>query len=360
MMRSRRARCAAALRAIGLGLALAACTLPGTSPSASPSPVPPTLASVPPTPTEPVTPRVVLLVPAEDGDPAHTAVEAVLDTMALDNGWNLSRLAPGADTLNQALAEKPLLVVAVATGLGELLAQTAAAHGEVRWVAVDEAQALPATNVLVIGPAAREDQMAFLAGALVGLANTNDRVGWIGESGSVRATLYRNGFIHGVRYACPLCWLFEETTVPGASAETGVAAAQLLLPKYIDTAGAFPSPAGEGALLALAAGPVRVAGSRPGFAAQVFDGQPEAADKVLGEVQARPERLIAKYLPRYLGGEPFAEALVYSIENGGLSYAPFTSQWITLGLQRNLDEMLARLASGDLQIGIDPATGEEQ
>lgn len=360
MMRNRRARYIAVLRAIGLGLALAACTLPGTSPSASPSLVPPTVVGVSPTPTEPVPPRVFLLMPAEDGDPAHAATDAVLDTMALDNGWNLSRLAPGVDTLNQALAEKPLLMVAVATGLGESLVQAAAAHGEARWVAIDEAQVLPAANMLVIGPAAREDQMAFLAGALVGLANTNDRVGWIGESGSVRATLYRNGFIHGVRYTCPLCWLFEETTAPGAWAEAGVAAAQLLLPKYIDTAGAFPSPAGEGALLALAAGPVRVAGSRPGFAAQVFGGQPEAADKVLGEVQTRPERLLAEYLPRYLAGELFAEPLVYSIENGGLSYAPFASQWITLGLQRNLEEMLARLASGELQIGIDRATGEEQ
>jgi hypothetical protein len=80
----------------------------------------------------------------------------------------------------------------------------------------------------------------------------------------------------------------------------------------------------------------------------------------LGEVQLHPELLFTDALPRFLAGESFGEPLTYGIENGGLGYAPFYSSWITPGLRANLDEMMAQLASGALQIGIDPETGEEQ
>jgi hypothetical protein len=338
-------------------LGAAACNSSIASPTAmavSPTAVP----NVEPSPTAPAAPRVFLLMDSED--PEYAAVQTALEEMAGAQGWVLTRVAPGAETLNQVLAEAPMLVVSVASGLGESLAQAAAAHSQVRWVAIDETPMTSAPNALAIGPAAREDQMAFLAGALAGLVNNNNRVGWIGEPGSVRGTLYHNGFIHGVRYTCPLCWVFEEGAPPGATAEAGAVVAQSLLPRYIDTAGAFPGAAGDGALLALAAGPVRVAGSRPLFAEHVFAGQPEAGKNILGEVQLRPAHLLRELLPRFLAGEPFAEPLTYSIENGGLGYGPFTTPWITPGLQKNLEEMIGLLATGQLQIGIDPATGEEQ
>jgi len=180
------------------------------------------------------------------------------------------------------------------------------------------------------------------------------------KPGSVRGTLVRNAFIHGVRFTCPLCWVFEEGAAEGASVETGTALAELLLVRYVDTAGAFPSPAGDGALLALATRAVRVAGSRAGFGAQALSSQPDAAGNLLGELQVHPALLLAEALPRFLAGEVFGEPLVYEIENGGLGYAPFSTPWITPGLQANLQEMMGRLAAGDLQIGVNPETGEEQ
>jgi len=360
MARSRRAPCAAALAGVAAAIALMACTAPGREPAASPSPEIASGPSVTPAPTAPAVPRVLLLTSSEDVNPAHLAAQSALEAMAREKGWNLTRLAAGADMLDQALAEEPMLVISVATGLGASMTQAAAAHPDLRWVALDETDVQPSTNLLVIGPRVREDEAAFMAGALVGIANTNNRVGWIGELGSVRGTLVRNAFIHGVRFTCPLCWVFEEGVAEGASVEAGAAAAELLLPRYVDTSGAFPSPAGDGALLALATHPVRVAGSRAGFGAQVLGSQLDAARNLLGEVQVHPELLLTEALPRFLAGEAFGEPIAYSIENGGLGYAPFSTPWITPGLQANLAEMMARLAAGDLQIGVNPETGEEQ
>ncbi len=360
MTRSRRAPRAAALAGVAVAIALTACTATGREPAASPSPEIASVPSVTPAPTAPAVPRVLLLTSSDDVNPAHLAAQAALETMAREKGWSLRRLAAGADTLDQALTQEPMLVVSVTTGLGASITQAAAVHPELRLVAIDEADAQPSTNLLVIGPRVREDEAAFLAGALVGIANTNNRVGWIGEPGSVRGTLVRNAFIHGVRFTCPLCWVFEEGAAEGASVETGTAAAELLLARYVETAGAFPSPAGDGALLALATGPARVAGSRAGFGAQVLSSQPDAAGNLLGEVQVHPALLLTEALPRFLAGEVFGEPLVYQIENGGLGYAPFSTPWITRGLQANLQEMMGRLAAGELQIGVNPETGEEQ
>jgi len=360
MTRSRRAPCAIALAGAAVAIALTACTATGREPAASPSPEIASVPSVTPAPTAPAVPSVLLLTSSDDVNPAHLAVQAALEAMAREKGWNLTRLAAGAEILEQALAEEPMLVVSVATGLGAPITQAAVAHPDLHLVAIDEANTQPSNNLLVIGPRVREDEAAFLAGALVGIANTNNRVGWIGEPGSVRGTLVRNAFIHGVRFTCPLCWVFEESVAEGASVEAGAAVAELLLARYVDTAGAFPSPAGDGALLALATRPVRVAGSRAGFGAHVLSSQPDAAGNFLGEVQVHPELLVTEALPRFLAGAVFGEPLVYAIENGGLGYAPSSTPWITPGLHANLQEMMGRLAAGDLQIGVNPVTGEEQ
>jgi hypothetical protein len=360
MTRSSHLLLAAALAEVAVAIALASCTAPGRGPAASPSPEIVSVPSVTPLPTAPDMPTVLLLISPEDADPAHLAAQAALEVMARDKGWKVTRLPAGEEVLDQALADAPMLVVSVATGLGSSMTQAAAAHPDLHWVAIDEADAQPGTNILVIGPRVREDEAAFLAGALVGIANANNRVGWIGEPGSVRGTMYRNAFVHGVRFSCPLCWIFEEGTAEGSGAEGGAAVAELLLQRYVDTAGAFPSAAGEAALLTLATHPVRVAGSREGFGAQVLGSQPDAAGNLLGEVQVHPELLLTEALPRFLAGEAFGGSLAYSIENGGLAYAPFQTTWITPGLQANLDEMMAQLATGDLQIGINPETGEEQ
>ncbi len=315
---------AAALAGVALLIALAACTAPGGEPVASPSVEIAEVPSVTPVPTAPDIPAVLLLTSPEDTDPAHLAVQAALEALASERGWTVTGLPAGEAVLDQALAQDPVLVVSVATGLGSSMTQAAAAHPGLRWVAIDEADMQPGASILVIGPRMREDEAAFLAGALVGIANTNNRVGWVGEPGSVRGTIYRNGFIHGVRFTCPLCWVFEEDVAEGAGAEAGAAVAGLIQQRYADTAGAFPSPAGDGALLALAMGPAGVAGSRAGFGAEVLADQPRAEGNLLGEVQLHPDLLLTDALPRFLAGEVFSEPLTYGIENRGLGYAPFS------------------------------------
>jgi hypothetical protein len=65
-------------------------------------------------------------------------------------------------------------------------------------------------------------------------------------------------------------------------------------------------------------------------------------------------------LPRFLGGESFPQAVPYSVENGGLAFDAWPNDWTSVGKQNLLQEVVADLASGRLNTGVDPETGEEQ
>ena len=213
----------------------------------------------------------------------------------------------------------------------------------------------------MVGGSIREDQVAFLAGVLTGLANTNNRVGWIGEAETSRGAIYRNGFSHGVRFACPLCLIYPRELAADASPEAGAAAASSLLLKYVDTASAIPGSAGDEALRELAGRSVRIAGAQPDFVEKVFGGgRGTGAGSVLGSIGFWPGRILDAVLPRFMAGSPPSGPIPYSIETDGLGYQPFQTPWITPGLQRNLTEMLDQIRSGQLDIGVDPTTGAEK
>ncbi len=219
----------------------------------------------------------------------------------------------------------------------------------------------PLPNLLVIGGEnIRLDQMGFLAGILATVENKNEYVGWIGQKGTVRGTIYRNSFVHGVRYACPRCRLFDFELDATAGAPDGITAAGELQTDYVDTASAVPGAAGDAGLIALAKSGIRVAGTQPDFYLSLFAGGTGDGSKyVLGGPAYLPDILLADLLPRYLGGEKFSEAAAYSLENHSLEYAPFPNDWISAGRQLYLQEVIDDLASGRLDIGVDPKTGAE-
>lgn len=332
----------------------------GANPARAATPSPPPFSPTP-LPSATVVPGIVILSSGGMSTSGVELAQQAIQVLAASRGWRLMPVSAAAETLRAAIEQKPVLIVSLASGLGELLAQSAQANPSLRFVAVEEPQARPEKNLLVIGATAREDEEAFLAGALAGIDNSNRRVGWIGELESQRGKIYGNGFLHGVRYTCPRCLVYPYELPSGSSAEAGLAASGSLRADYVDTASAIPGPAGDRALLELSAGLVRVSSPDPGLWARVFgQGQGQGASNVLGWARTRPDLLLAKALPDFLQGTLEGTALPYSLEDGGLDLAASPNPWISPGLQANLAEMLARLRSGELDIGVNPETGDPE
>ena len=340
-----------------LAASLAACSKAGSS-AVPTSAATATLAAIP-SPTS--APFVLLLAPDSPKPESQQLAVKAVESFCTQKGLALTRITPGNTVPEDYLQNAPSLVAAVATGLGQAVYAAAQAHPEIRFVAVEESGMQPLPNLLLIGGEnVRLDQVGFLAGVLATVENRNEYVGWIGQSGTVSGTIYRNSFVHGVRYTCPRCRLFDFELDPSADASAGIAASGQLQSDYVDTASAVPGAAGDAALTNLAKRGVRVAGTRPDFYSSLFgSGEGDGSKYVLGGPAFRPDLLLADLLPRYLGGEKFTEAAVYSLENHSLEYAAFPNDWISSGRQIYLQEVISDLASGRLDIGVDPKTGAE-
>ncbi|MBN2086151.1 MAG: hypothetical protein JW748_13105 [Anaerolineales bacterium] len=346
------------LSGILLATTLAACSQDRTPAPSTPTPAEATIPAATPTGE----PYVLLMAPDAPPTRATQLATQAVETFVKENGLALRRVTPGAEVLGSGLPGSPTLVAAVASGYGTELAAAAQANADALFAAIEEPGVQPLPNLLVVGgDNVRHDQAAFMAGLLATIENGNDYVGWIGEADTARGKLYQNGFRHGVRYNCPRCRVFDFELTPGADAGAGISAAGQLRENFIDTASAIPGAAGEAALIHLAENGIRVAGAGPDFFLRVFgDGGSSGAKSVLGEPAFRPDLLLADLLTRFLAGETFPEAVAYSLENGSLELAPFPNAWISSARQAYLLNILAEVAAGRLDIGIDPQTGEER
>lgn len=346
------------LSGILLATLLAACSQKATPTPPAPTPAQATVPAATPTGE----PYVLLMAPdAPTTGAAQLALQAVED-FASQKGLPLRKVVPGEKVLDDGQLGNSALVVAIASGYGPAVSAAAQAHPDIRFAAIEETGVSPLPNLLVVGgDNIRHDQVAFMAGLLATIENRNDYVGWVGEAGTVRGKLYQNGFRHGIRYNCPRCRIFDLELSPAADAGAGIDAAGQLRENFIDTASAIPGAAGEAALIHLAENGIRVAGGGPDFYRNVFgDGVSSGAKSVLGEPAFRPDLFLPDLLTRYLAGETFPESVAYSLENGGLAFAPFPNAWISPARQAYLQNILAEAAAGRLDIGIDPKTGEER
>jgi basic membrane lipoprotein Med (substrate-binding protein (PBP1-ABC) superfamily) len=341
---------------------LIAAALTACSQGGMPTPSTPTPEATVPAATPTPEPFALLMAPEKPATEAEKMAVQAVEEFASQKGWELKRITPGNEALTPDSLGNPGLVAAVGSGYGKAVYSAAQARPEIRFAAVEEIGVQPLPNLLVVGgDNFRRDQAAFMAGLLSSIENRNDYIGWIGEEGTVRGKIYQNGFRHGIRYICPRCRIFDFELAESADAATGISFAGQLMQNYIDTASAIPSTAGDAALSDLAKNGVRVSGAGPDFYPMVLgDGSAAGAKSVLGGPAFRPDILLANLLPRFLGGEAFTEPVPYSLENGGLEYAPFPNDWISAARQAYLREILNEVASGRLDIGIDPQTGEEK
>jgi basic membrane lipoprotein Med (substrate-binding protein (PBP1-ABC) superfamily) len=304
-------------------------------------------------------PFAAIVSPANERTSAESLAHKSAGEFIAAQGWDLREMEPGAEILQMTLRDNPRMVVFVGSGMGEQITAAAASRPDLRFVAVEESGVTPAANLLVVGGEnIRGDQAAFLAGLMAGINNQNDYVGWVGEANTVRGKSYWNGFQHGVHFVCPLCRIFDLELASVTDAQAGATAADTLAADYVDTASAIPSPAGTAALLQLARNQVRIAGAQPDFYADVSGGSLAGAAQILGSPVVRPDILLKDLLPRFAGGETFSAPVSYSIENSGLDFAPFPNEWMSTGRQAFLRSVLAEVASGRLDVGVDLQTGE--
>jgi basic membrane lipoprotein Med (substrate-binding protein (PBP1-ABC) superfamily) len=305
-------------------------------------------------------PFIILYAPESPKTSMERQAREAISAFATDQGWQTQTLAPSAQVAAEALARQPKLVAGVGSGMGRAIQTAAQENPNLRFLLVEEEEGGPLPNLLVIGGAnIRRDEVGFMAGLLAGIINSNHRAGWLGAADTVNDKLYRNGYLHGVHYFCPLCLLYAYDLAPDASAADGEALASQLLGDYISTASSIPGKAGDAALVTLAARGVDVAGTRADMYQELFlGGSVSGADHVLGEPVFRADVMVKAALARWFQGEKYSDPIPFSVENGGLEYAPFWSGAISRGKENLLREIMDRIRNGSLGVGVNLTTGD--
>jgi hypothetical protein len=317
-----------------LALLLSSCTLPAAGPTATLTPEPTATALPSATPIP-----VLLLVTEDEGGP----LEAALEQWATRHGMELRLRSPSVVD-GTGLAQTPGVqaIVWVGGGFGP---EASGWAGGLPLVVVDPEGVAAGGRLSTVGePGARHDQVSFLAGVLAGLVSQTRSVGLITATGGEHEAVGRMAFVHGLRYGCAGCRLVESSAAE-VRPET-------LAGEGVDVVSAVPGPEAEAGLSLLAEAGLWV----------VWTSEPPrgvAVERLAGGVRFAPEALVDQALEALLAGEE-GRGWPYSVENGGIQLAGLNVAAVSPGRQRVLEAAYQALADGELDPGVDPASGEER
>jgi hypothetical protein len=269
------------------------------------------------------------------GATADSPVGLVLENWVRERGWVLA--------VREGFGNEPGLggLVAIAPAAGSI-ESSLAASGVV--IIVDPPGIAAGGNVSTIGGGLRRDQAGFLAGVLAGLASESGWVGRIDGTGSDQEAVYQASFTHGLRYGCPRCGL--------VTAMVGEATPDLFRGNGVDVVWAVPGPGADRALAALGESGLWI----------VWAGHSPAgvrSEEIAGGVGLAPEAVVVQALDALMAGEGGRD-WPYEVANGSLALQDLNADAVSPGRQRLLMEAQEALATGVLDTGIDPQTGEER
>jgi basic membrane lipoprotein Med (substrate-binding protein (PBP1-ABC) superfamily) len=307
----------------------------------------------------------VVVVGYVTSGPATAPLLDALDRASQEFGWNYQTAPQGsADSVQAFAAGGAAVVVVDGADLAAAAEQAARDNPSAYVISLNPHAAadLPPNLLVLGGPGARVDQVGFMAGVTAGLATNTKNVTVIGDPNSIEGLSYSNGFLHGVRYACPRCRVL---TIDVRTPEDGTeASAQAVKYEALrsDVFFAAAGGAGDVALVAAAqAGGFALGSGGDVYLTRFSRGAAGGAERVLTSVYFDEGAAVYAALAAFHAGAPPLGRLPLAAATGALIFAPFRDAAGRLtDLERaDLAAVLARLSDGSLDTGIDPASGEE-
>jgi len=283
-------------------------------------------------------------------------VRAQVQSFAAVNGWTFVPAPASAESLREQAQAGVEVIVIAEPGLGPAIAEVAGEHPQSYFIALQAEVAEPPGNVLALGgPGDRIDQAGFIAGLVAGHATETERVAVFSDTTTPTGMKYRNGFLAGVRYACPQCQRDIIDMAGSEATEFASGEGAKVAALGADVVFAAAGQAGEAALVAAAQNGAWVIGHRDPTAAD--------AERVLTTITLTSEAALRSALEAYLQGRPRSGTESLSVANGSLGLEPFSpaADLVLSPLDRQeIEATIRKLADGSLETGVDPVTGEEK
>lgn len=297
----------------------------------------------------------------EAGDSSGDGVYQLVSGFARENGWEV-KLGNAASVTALVQAGPRIVVSAAATLSLDEWRSLAREHTHIYFIVLDgspsAAETMPANLLVIGGLEDRHDQAGFLAGMAAGFATETQRVAAFTLPTTPEGLKYRNGFVSGVRYACPKCRIDLVDLPDSQSALFAGDEAVKYVALGADVVFAKADEAGGVALFAAADSGAWAIGS----GRYPNDAPPPEAARLIASVYVEAEAALAEALRAYLAGQPRSGVEPLSLTNGGLGLTIYPNADAALSPldRRDIEAARARLADGSLETGVDPVTGEER
>lgn len=260
--------------------------------------------------------------------------------------------------IQMTLGRGATIVVVVGVEFADAAQTAAQSNPNVKFVLVDESNPSGAStlqNLFSIGGSGnRADQAGFLAGSLAGYVSQAHIVGVVTIANTLEGKLYRNGFQQGLKYSCGDCTLWPIELDNAGDLEAGKGTAARLINVKVDVMAAFAGAAGEAGLAEGAAQGVWVIGSNRDLAQTL----PSTRERALASILYRPDVSLPAFINELLAGNPSTTSRSFSLTDGAITFSPEFGPDVSPAVIELLASEIDQLASGTLDTGVDPLTGE--
>lgn len=251
------------------------------------------------------------------------------------------------------------MVVTVGPLLGETTLAMAEKYPDVDFVAVDVSYQTAPDNLM--GLAFREDQIGFLAGVLAGMLSESQTVGVVAGPESPSVKKYRSGYKNGVTYVCPGCNVIGVYIDSLTDPARGKTAALSQIAEGADVVFGAGGPTGSGAILGAAQDGVWVIGvAQDEYVTNFAGGAADGADKLVSSAIKRADNAVYSAVKETVGGRFRSGTAVFGAAEDGVGLAAFhdAESSVSADVQARLAEVLRMMASGELETGVDPFSGD--
>ncbi|MFQ3566094.1 MAG: BMP family ABC transporter substrate-binding protein [Aggregatilineales bacterium] len=290
---------------------------------------------------------------------AYDGMMLAVEEFGLDSTF-IETVSQGDYTINinTCIEEGYDVLVTVGFLIQDATLEAALANPDVYFIGVDQFFVDPPPNL--VGIQFREDQGGFLAGAMAGLMTRSNIVAGVYGIDIPPVVKFRNGFEMGARFVNPDVTTLGVYIDSFTSPDRGAAAAEQFIGEGADVIFGAGGPTGSGAITYAAQNGIKVIGvDQDEFFTTFGGGETPGAENLITSAVKRVDVGVFDMIAALVNAEGFPEGGIYilSAENGGISFAPPNAANVPEEVLERMEEILAGLADGSIETGIDPVTG---
>lgn len=270
-----------------------------------------------------------------------------------------------ASNIDDCVEEGYGAIVTVGFLIADATLAAAEANPDVYFIGVDQFVMDGPENY--VGIQFREDQSAFLVGALAALTTEDNIVGGVFGVDIPPVIRFRLGYEQGIEFMAQM--LGEEIEILGVyidsfvAPDRGASAASQFIGEGVDVLFGGGGPTGSGAILEAAQQDVWVIGvDQDEYFTTFGEGETPGADKIISSGVKRVDVGVRDMILALAEGRaedfPGGNNYVLDVANGGMTYSGANEADIPEAYYEVVDQIQQALSDGDLETGVNPVTAE--